>query len=95
MEYRTLLPDVKKGDAASRASLKDDGPSHCMPSKIRYFEKKSITLRALIKSRLKIWICTLTKSIIFMYIYMFHIWCNVFVDWQTIHFFKTILTEDV
>lgn len=40
MEYRTLLPDVKKGDAASRASLKDDGPSHCMPSKIRYFKKK-------------------------------------------------------
>lgn len=34
---KTSIPDLKKGAAASSASLKDDGPSHCMSSKIRYF----------------------------------------------------------
>lgn len=53
MEYRTLLPDVKKGDAASRASLKDDGPSHCMPSKIRYFKKKKYYTKSINKIKMK------------------------------------------
>lgn len=37
---KTSIPDLKKGAAASSASLNDDGPSHCMSSKIRYFQGK-------------------------------------------------------